>query len=91
MSVRWNPEVTIPLPRRAVVSRAAVHPGEPRLGAVTAAQRERLSGNVIIQSKAEENSSQPMPSTKMREPVVRRRVLMPAKNREVANSTTQSV
>ena len=49
-------------------------------------KRERLAGNVSIQPSAAPKSSQPMPRMVAREPVVRRRVLIPAKNSAVAKS-----
>ena len=50
-----------------------------------------LIGNVATQIAVPRNMAQPSPSSDTRGPLERRRVLMPAKNSDAANSTTASM
>lgn len=53
-------------------------------------QIDRLIGNVAIHEAAETNTKHPTPRMNPRSLVLLSRVLIPAKNRDVANSTTPS-
>ena len=66
--------------------RLALAPHEP-----AQVHNARLTGKVTIQTMAPRNAVQPTARATSRDPLVRKRVLMPAKNSAIANSTTQRV
>jgi hypothetical protein len=82
----------IELDRRSTTPRCSSISTSDRLSEAERPQphTDRLTGKVAIQITVPRNNAEPSPRMTARGVAARRRVLMPAKNRAAANSTTAS-